>query len=571
MRRILIGALALLLMSATVARAAAPSMEDRVKELEAKAAKVKALEAEVAKVAALEAEVAKLKALEPRLMKVEKHDATDRLHFTGDFRFEAHNIQAEMPDFYDGMVVQNGLVNALFFNDQRGRLPISMQEINERVAEYYGDYLYFTQNLTFDYLQTEMGKFTPEEQAGLMQMLLPTAYKQGYDVNNDVLYTSRLRLQMDSEVAENLTFAGRLGMYKPWGDSSGVQVLNGQSNSLNIDGTTVGVPNSDILRVERAYFDWKNIGGAPVYLSIGRRPSTGGAPLHLRQDEPRGGTPMGSLINFQFDGITAGWHLNDKSTVRLCYGLGYESGFGNGEQLKMPADRLKDAHFLGVNWDIWSTDQMFVQATVARAFDVTDGFNGLVVLPNNPLTGAPVGAPVVMRFTPSANLGDIDLGSLVVMSRDGPLDWFASINFNRSDPNGVTTPFGGLFSDPFQTPEKQDGNMWYAGLRYSLPNEQTRVGFEYNHGSKYWFNFAVAEDDIVAPKTSARGNVWELYATHRINKKFIAKLDYMRYDYEYSGSGWQLGDPKQLDSTPVLGFPTYDTVGKVALSVMTRF
>lgn len=573
MRRILIGALALLLMSATVARAAAPSMEDRVKELEAKAAKVKALEAEVAKVAALEAEVAKLKALEPRLMKVEKHDATDRLHFTGDFRFEAHNIQAEMPDFYDGMVVQNGLVNALFYSLQNdGDLPTSLNQVKNWVANNYGDYLFFTQNLlTFGYLQTEMGKFTPEEQAGLMQMLLPTAYKQGYDVNNDVLYTSRLRLQMDSEVAENLTFAGRLGMYKPWGDSSGVQVLNGQSNSLNIDGTTVGVPNSDILRVERAYFDWKNIGGAPVYLSIGRRPSTGGAPLHLRQDEPRGGTPMGSLINFQFDGITAGWHLNEKSTVRLCYGLGYESGFGNGEQLKMPADRLKDAHFLGVNWDIWSTDQMFVQATVARAFDVTDGFNGLVVLPNNPLTGAPVGAPVVMRFTPSANLGDIDLGSLVVMRRDGPLDWFASINFNRSDPNGVTTPFGGLFSDPFQTPEKQDGNMWYAGLRYSLPNEQTRVGFEYNHGSKYWFNFAVAEDDIVAPKTSARGNVWELYATHRINKKFIAKLDYMRYDYEYSGSGWQLGDPKQLDSTPVLGFPTYDTVGKVALSVMTRF
>jgi hypothetical protein len=582
MRRILIGALALLLMGAVVARAAAPSMEDRVRELEAKAAKVKALEAEVAKVkaleaevaklAALEAEVAKLKAMEPRLMKVEKHDATDRLHFTGDFRFEAHNIQAEMPDFYDGMVVQNGLVNTLFYSLQNeGDFPTSLQQVNNWIANNYGDYLYFTQNLTFGDLQAAMGEFTPEQQAGLMQMLLPAAYRQGYDVNNDVLYTSRLRLQMDSEVAENLTFAGRLGMYKPWGDSSGVQVLNGQSNSLNIDGTTVGVPNSDILRVERAYFDWKNIGGAPVYLSIGRRPSTGGAPLHLRQDEPRGGTPMGSLINFQFDGITAGWHLNEKSTVRLCYGLGYESGFGSGEQLKLPADRLKDAHFLGVNWDIWSTDQMFVQATVARAFDVTDGFNGLVVLPNNPLTGAPVGAPVVMRFTPSANLGDIDLGSLVVMRRDGPLDWFASINFNRSDPNGVTTPFGGLFSDPFQTPEKQDGNMWYAGLRYSLPNEQTRVGFEYNHGSKYWFNFAVAEDDIVAPKTSARGNVWELYATHRINKKFIAKLDYMRYDYEYSGSGWQLGDPKQLDSTPVLGFPTYDTVGKVALSVMTRF
>ena len=43
--------------------------------------------------------------------------------------------------------------------------------------------------------------------------------------------------------------------------------------------------------------------------SVGRRPSTGGVPLNFREDEPRGGTPLGSLINYQFDGITAGWQL----------------------------------------------------------------------------------------------------------------------------------------------------------------------------------------------------------------------------------------------------------------------
>ena len=87
---------------------------------------------------------------------------------------------------------------------------------------------------------------------------------------------------MDAEVAENVKFTGRLSMYKAFGDSTGVQVFNGQSNSFDIDGNTVGVPNSDILRVERAYFDWTNIGGTDLYLSIGRRPSTGGPPMHLR-------------------------------------------------------------------------------------------------------------------------------------------------------------------------------------------------------------------------------------------------------------------------------------------------
>jgi len=60
---------------------------------------------------------------------------------------------------------------------------------------------------------------------------------------------------------------------------------------MNIDGTTAGVPNSDMLRVERAYFTWNHVAGSPLYISIGRRPSTAGPPLNFREDEPRGVLP----------------------------------------------------------------------------------------------------------------------------------------------------------------------------------------------------------------------------------------------------------------------------------------
>ncbi len=355
------------------------------------------------------------------------------------------------------------------------------------------------------------------------------------------------------------------------GDSTGVQVFNGQANTFNIDGTTSTVPNSDILRVERAYFDWKDVGGLPMYISIGRRPSTGGPPMNLRQDELRGGTPMGSLIDFQFDGITIGYHLFEQSTLRLCYGRGYESGFGNGDVLQQPADRLKDADFLGVNWDIWNDDNMLVQTTIARAFNLTDGFNGLVVLPNNPLTGAPVGAPVVMRFTPSANLGDMDIAGLVVQRSDGPFDYFVNFDYVKSHPNGMTTPFGGLFSDPFETPQPHSGTMFYVGGRYTLPNDKTMIGLEYNQGSKYWFNFTPSQDDIIAPKTDTRGKVVEAYVIHHVAQKFLVKLAYINYTYDYSGSGWQIGAPKKLNSTPVLGFPTYDKAQMLTLSMTARF
>jgi len=513
-----------------------------------------------------------VKDLEKRVSKNERDTALDRVRFTGDFRFETHSIFGTIPDHYDGMQLQNLLVKTMFSMNILGRPPGSVTEINNTVATHYGDYQYFTNNLTFNQLKQGFGQIPGSMQQQLFHMLQPSTLVKSYNGDTNVLYTNRLRLNLDAKVFDNVSFSGRLSMYKVFGDSSGVQVFNGQPTSLNIDGTTSGVPNSDILRVERAYFTWTNIGGAPLYLSIGRRPSTDGPPLNFRNDEQRGGTPSGTLIDYQFDGITIGYHLGERTALRLCYGLGYSSGFGNGNILKLPQDRLKDVHFLGGNFDLWQTDKTLLQLTIARAFDVTDGFDGTVVLPNNPLTGDPVNAPVVMRFTPSANLGNINLIGVNLERKVKMVDLFTSVNYDGLRPNGVTTPFGGLGSDPFETPVDHNGYMYYLGARYNFGNEEkTKLGFEFNHGSKYWFNFAQAEDDIVAPKTNTRGNVYESYLTHRINPHFILKLDFTRYLYEWSGSGWHVGAPKRLDSTPVLGFPTFKDAMALTLGLVARF
>jgi hypothetical protein len=427
---------------------------------------------------------AQLEELEERLAKVEVKAAKDRLNFWGDFRFEAHSISADIPAHFDGMRLQKAIVDTLFYYGATGRLPANPQEVQQFIATNYGSYLYFTGGLTYAQLQQAMGSFPPAMRQALMASLLPQTFVPGYHADNSALYTNRLRLSINAPVAENVKFTGRLSMYKVFGDSTGVQVFNGQSNSFNIDGNTVGVPNGDQLRVERAYFDWTNIGGTGLYLSAGRRPSSGGPPLHLRRGEMRSGSPMGSLIDFQFDGVTVGYHLSEHSTARLCWGLGYESGFGNGQVLRQPADRLKDAQFAGLNWDIYDDGNTLAQITVARAFNLTDGFNGLVVLPNNPVTGEAIGAPLVMRFTPSANLGDMDIAGAVLVRTDGPVDWFVTFNYIKSHPDNVTTPFGGLFADPFTVPESHSGTMYYLGARYTFPNGATMIGAEFNHGSE---------------------------------------------------------------------------------------
>jgi hypothetical protein len=526
-----------------------------------------------------------------RVSETERRSLRDRLDWGGDYRFEAHTIFGTVPAHYDGMQLQNLTVKTLwmFAPTSQGGLgmpfdPSILQKmtpaeyasfLGQQVQQNYSQYQYFTSNLTFPQLKQALGQFSPQMQQMLIQYLqqVPGVYSAGYDVNTPSLLTNRLRLKFETKVADNISFGARLSMYKVFGDSTGVQVFNGQPTSLNIDGTTVGVPNSDQVRVERVFFNWNNIGGSKLYLSIGRRPANYGPPLNYRDDVPRGGTPMGSLFDFQYDGITVGYHMTDRMTLRACYGLGYSSGFGNGNLLKTPADRLKDVHLAGGVLDLYETDHTLFQALIARAWNVTDGFNGLVVMPNNPLTGEAVPAPVIMRYTPSANLGAVNLYGLILQKKLGSFDLFASANFDGLRPNGQTTPFGGLGSDPYDTPVNHTGQMYYVGVRYSIPkgDGRTKIGFEFNHGTKYWFNFSNAEDDIVAPKTNTRGEVYETYLTHRISDHFLLKADYIRYNYTWSGSGWHIGAPKALDSAPILGFPGYDKANMFTLGLTAEF
>jgi Protein of unknown function (DUF3373) len=235
------------------------------------------------------------------------------LSWTGDYRFESHTITGNVPAHFDGMMMQNLVVKTLFYAQTNGgAFPASVSAINNNVASNYSQYLYFTNNLKFNDLKAAMAQFPPAMQQQLFGMLMPVTYVGRYSNDNNILQTNRLRLKFDAQVADNVSVTARLSMYKVFGDSSGVQVFNGQPNTLNIDGTTARVPTGDMVRVERVYFNWNNIAGSKFYLSIGRRPSTDGPPWNFREDEPRGGTPSGSLIDYQFDGITFGYQVNDK-------------------------------------------------------------------------------------------------------------------------------------------------------------------------------------------------------------------------------------------------------------------
>jgi len=390
--------------------------------------------------------------------------------------------------------------------------------------------------------------------------MIPMGVPPKYQKNNAVVYTTRLRLNMKAKVWDNVNFAGRLSMYKNWGDSTGVKMMDSFS-SVTMDGTNGGNTTGDWLRVERAFFNWKDIGGSDFYLSIGRRPSTYGPPTQYRENELRGGTPGGHLVHFNFDGITAGYHLGDATgiegmTLRFCYGQGYESELGNGELMFGQAS-LKDVHLGGFDIDIVDDGTNFVQLLLFRAQDISDGFKGLAGMAIDTNGDGIPDLPVIARLTATNNLGGLWIGG-VTLSReeDNGLKYFLSIGGSKSDPNGNVSQFptmmgspvafGGLLNDSFGgDKDEKEGYSIYAGVQIPT-GDIGKIGLEYNWGSRYWFNFVQGADDMIAPKLAARGHVGEAYYIFDINPNMFIKLGGIYYDYQYTGSGVPVGLPVKV-------------------------
>ena len=193
----------------------------------------------------------------------------------------------------------------------------------------------------------------------------------GRTLQNDTLWTNRFRLNMRVKATENVEFKGRLAMYKTWGMQSAFTDDSGAIWPI-FDGNVSRTPtDASVLYVDRAYVNWNNIGGAPVWFSIGRRPTTDGPPSQFRLGtDERLATPV-AFFNYPFDGATLGYGYNwgndylGSGKVRFCYGRGFEAGLQNDVQ-----GRLADTDFAGFNWDIAHKDTRLLNFQTFMVFNV---------------------------------------------------------------------------------------------------------------------------------------------------------------------------------------------------------
>ncbi len=391
----------------------------------------------------------------------------------------------------------------------------------------------------------------------------------GYRTENDSLLTNRLGLNMRADATENISVKSRFLMYKLWGH----ETMNPVAGSFFadrafgvFDGTVGHVPSDNALRVDQAYATINNIGGEPVWFSIGRRPSTHGVPTNLRQNVDKegdnGGIPA-ILVDYAFDGLTLGWAPELSNWpgfyTKLCYGRGFDSGF------ESPMNTLKDTDFLGLNVSPYKTDRLQTELQFQRGMNIfnvpSDGvnfFGNALPVTQNMGDLDWLGGSVVYKFGANEN-GGLTAFASYAQSKTKPNDHLFSLPFFSMD-NGATWMNGGyglLYNDDPATPQvdvqSHTGRAYYIGLRDDLPNRKTSIGLEYNHGSEYWVGMVPAADDLWTSKLGTRGNVWEVYLIQSLAGKKVSpfgdaflRVGYQHYDFDYTGSNGWIGAPQRV-------------------------
>jgi len=509
----------------------------------------------------LNSEISKLN---KRLDATELHTSTDRLSLGVELRTRADSIH------YQDMLFANPAITGAFFAaSPAGFNGATMQQIQQAMAGM--------------------------KAAGM----IPAPDKS--NVDNDIMYTTKFRLNMASKISDQLSFTGRMAAYKTWGDSTGVKVNQGSLGDVTLDGNTSSLPHGDTIHLERAYFNYKNdFGKVPVNFSLGRRPSTDGAPAEYSNNSLEGGSPLASIINWQFDGASMTFGLEDitgvtGSAFKMCYGVGFEGDWGNSTSLSGSGDGVEDVNLGGFIVTFYDDGQTSAVLNYAHAWDVTDGFTGLTVMPFTvasmdtngdgvkEMVFQPNNGGFISRIEPSANIGDWDGTSFLVRSNLSEwianIDVFASASWSHTNPSDLSgNPFyalmgQGLLNSNGKT-ESRDGYNIYAGAVFPVALTGGKLGLEYNWGSEYWMNFTGAEDSLIGSKLAARGSVYEAYFHQPVvSDKFFVTIGGRYYDYEYTGSGSPLGEPVKVSEASSMDaiMPVVDTVWNGYVSATLRF
>jgi len=368
---------------------------------------------------------------------------------------------------------------------------------------------------------------------------------EAHDVWNNSLWTNRFRINMKANPLEDITFKVRLTTFKLWGHQTTDPMTNlyfGMPGFMQplFDGAMGYVPGGSEVWVDQAYATWANVFDSPFWFSIGRRPSTNGVPSNVRVNTEKIGTAgvPGNLIDSGFDGLTIGFAPEIEALpgfyVKYCGGKGMTRGYAPyPEFTAIP----KDTNFGGLMSTIYDTPDLHIEA--------------LIMYAKHMMSAPPDGMVVLDKvWVSNAEVGDIYWWGVTTMGKPTEnLNLFLSVGENFWDPSAnykqdfkMGMLWNATTEETAAQRDRHTGLGLYAGARYDLPSK-TKLGFEYNMGTKYWMPYGAASNDMWTNKLNTRGQVYEFYVIQELNDKPVAKrgkaffrVGFQYYDFDYTGS-----------------------------------
>lgn len=363
----------------------------------------------------------------------------------------------------------------------------------------------------------------------------------GLSKGNDGLLTSRLFLNMKSSPMEKLTFTGQLAAYGVWGGHAyGFE-------DPTLKGWSVSSKASDTLfRIRQAYFVYSDTfsNGLPYSVSIGRRQSTDGFLANYREGNDEPGSPLAHITNMEIDAamfkLDFGKYLKGSfiKTVagRAHTGNGVETIYDKGGYRPYAledGDTNENVDFLIFLGNVYDDGQYKVMFEHATIFN-TKGQN---------LTTGDVSADAGTAYLDALSFQMTGVGDMINDFLDSTV-LFLSLARTQYNPDGGHQLLG-------STDDESGYSVW-AGINIpDMITENGKIGFEYNHGSKYWTPMTWAEDSVMGSKVAVRGDAYEAYWNFNMFglKNLTGQVRYTYEQHDYTPnircSGWV--KPEEVD------------------------
>ena len=374
----------------------------------------------------------------------------------------------------------------------------------------------------------------------------------GTSRKNNGLYTSRVILNMKSSPVKGLTFTGQLAAYALWGSHVYEEdpTLKGWSASSKAGDT--------LLRVRQAYFVYSDQfgNGLPYSFSVGRRRATDGFLANFREGDEEPGSPLAHITNMEIDGAMVKLDLEKYTLpgafIKTVYGRAHSGGMstlydktGYNPYAQADEDYNENVDFLVFLGNLYDNGQykvMFENATILNTKGARVGTKVGGLLPDG-------------HKNLSLDAGTANLTALSFqMTGVGDMinDFLDSTTLFLSLARTQYSPDSG--KELLGSTSDEDGYSVWTG--FSIPDmitEKGKIGFEYNHGSKYWTPMTWAEDSVMGSKLAVRGDAYEGYWNFNLFglKNLTGQLRYTYEQHDYTPnircSGWVA--PKDVDIT----------------------